>query len=353
MRPGRSATPKATIYAVAERAGVSIATVSRALRRPDEVTAAKREAVVRAVLELDYVPHGAARSLAANTHAAHGLVLPELEGPYWSEVLVGYEGMAGELGQSVVLVLAKGKRDIAAATRDLASRVDGLTVVGSGGLPTSVVSRLAERVPLVVLAGSPTPGADLVRSENTQAAAELTGRLLDSGRTALLFVGDPDAAVDVRERYDGFVAAHRERDRVATAPVRVPFEEAAGRAVADRVLRRRHRPDGLVCANDELALAALDRLLDRGVDVPGEVAVTGWDDIHAARWVRPRLTTVRQPVRSLAGLAARLLQTRIEAGGAAAATHSVPSVPVYRESCGTSPTPRKANASSHTRRRTP
>jgi LacI family transcriptional regulator len=334
--------PKATIYAVAHHAGVSIATVSRAISRPDTVTSAKVERVNAAIRALDYVPSGAARSLAAKAHSAHGLVLPDLRGQYWADLIVGYEAAAGELGQSVVLVIAATKRDIAAAARDLVGRVDGITVAGASGLPTTSVSRLAQSLPVVVLAGQRTPGADLVRAEGANAAEQLTGRLIDHGRRDLAFVGDPALAVDVAERLDGFDRAHRARGLRAARPLSAVLEEEAGRAVARRILRRTRRPDGLVCANDQLALGVLDHFLDKGVDVPGAIAVTGWDDIHAAGLVRPRLTTVRQPVRELAALAARRLQDRI--GGALPTEPPEPlaCVPVIRESSGTAtPAPRR------------
>ena len=327
--------PKATIYAVAHHAGVSIATVSRAISRPDSVTASKLERVRHAVRELDYVPSGAARSLAAKAHSAHGLVLPDLRGQYWSDLIVGYEAAAGELGQSVVLVIAHTKRDVAAAARDLVGGVDGITVAGASGLPTTAVTRLAQSLPVVVLAGQRTPGADIVRAESVNAAEQLTGRLLDHGRRNLVFVGDPAIAVDVAERYDGFVSAHTARGLRAARPLVAILEEDAGRAVARRVLRRTRLPGGFVCANDQLALGLLDLLVDKGVDVPGQVAVTGWDDIHAAGLVRPRLTTVRQPVRELAALAARRLQERIAGALPLAPSEPLVCVPVIRESCGT------------------
>jgi LacI family transcriptional regulator len=329
--------PKATIYAVARHADVSIATVSRAISSPHTVTAAKLQRVHEAIRDLDYVPSRAARSLAAKAHSAHGLVLPDLRGQYWADLIVGYEAAAGELGQSVVLVIAHTKRDVAAAARDLVGRVDGIAVAGASGLPRTAVTRLAQSLPVVVLAGQATPGADLVRAESADAAEQLTGRLLDHGRRNLVFVGDPEIAVDVAERYDGFERAHRARGLRAARPVAALLEEEAGRAVARRMLRRSRMPDGLVCANDQLALGALDHLLDKGVDVPGTVAVTGWDDIHAAGLVRPRLTTVRQPVRELAALAARRLQDRIGGSLPTQPPEPLVCVPVIRQSCGTAP----------------
>src|SRR6476620_12348076 len=132
--PVRTPTPTgsngATIYSVAERAGVSIATVSRVLQGAGTVSSKTAQKVLDAVEELNYVPLGAARSLAVRHHEAHGLVLPELSGPYYSELLMGFESRAAELGQSVVLMLAQGKKDVPQAVRKLATRVDGIAMLG-------------------------------------------------------------------------------------------------------------------------------------------------------------------------------------------------------------------------------
>src|SRR3954453_3631593 len=121
----------ATIYSVAERAGVSIATVSRVLQGVNVVSAATRQKVLDPVDQLDYVPLGPARSLAVRQHEALGLVLPELSGPYYSELLMGFESRSAELGHSVSLLLLAGKADPTWAVRRLATRVDALAVHGS------------------------------------------------------------------------------------------------------------------------------------------------------------------------------------------------------------------------------
>ncbi|MEO7070627.1 MAG: LacI family DNA-binding transcriptional regulator [Nostocoides sp.] len=328
----------ATIYDVAERAGVSIATVSRALQTPEAVSQRYRDKVFVAISEMDYVPDASARSLAARRQEAHGLILPELTGVYYADLVTGYESVAGELDQSLVVVLARGKDDLERTARRLATRVDAMAIMGSAGLPHALVTRLARTLPVVVVAGTPHDGVEVYRTESTTTAADLTGRLLDAGRKQLAFVGDPEAAVDVKDRYAGFVAAHEARG-IQHRPVLVAdLTEAGGAALAARTLAGREVPDGLVCANDLIAIALVDRLQAAGLDVPGDVAVTGWDDVMAAKYLTPRLTTVRQPVRELAALVACRLHDRV-AGRVAdsdwGATHEIPTELVIRESCGT------------------
>ncbi len=327
----------ATIYSVAELAGVSIASVSRVLQGSTAVSDATRDKVLAAVEELNYVPLGAARSLAVRHHEAHGLVLPELTGPYYAELLLGFETRAAELGQSVVLVLTEGKRDLARTLRQLATRVDGLAVLGSDSIPENVVRGLRGSKPLILIAGDAQPDVEAVGAENEGSARELTTHLFDHGRRRLLFVGDPDTAPDVRDRYRGFVAAHRAKRRKAAEPVRTAFREEDGAAFAQRVLSGEVTADALVCANDELALSIMHTLQDGGLDVPGDIAVVGWDDVMTARYVRPGLTTVRQPVRELGALVAERLHERVSGHRPREGLQVLPTQVVLRSSCGCPP----------------
>ena len=329
-----SPNPRATIYSVAERAGVSIATVSRVLQGGPRVAASTRDKVLAAADDLGYVPLGAARSLAVQHHEAHGLVLPELSGPYYSELLMGFEARAAALGQSVILVLADSRPDLARAVRQLATRVDGIAALGATAMPPDVARALHGKKPVVIIAGDPQDGIESIVAENRGSAEALTSHVLDHGRTGLLFVGDPDGAPDIRDRYAGFAAAHTARRLEARDPVRIPFREADGEQFATRFLVGDYEADALVCANDELALSIMARLQAGGIDVPGDVAVVGWDDVMTARYVRPDLTTVRQPVQDLGALAADRLHDLVSGSRPTSESHVLPTELVLRTSCG-------------------
>jgi LacI family transcriptional regulator len=331
---GATHSSGATIYSVAERAGVSIASVSRVLQGSTAVSEKTRRRVLDAAEELKYVPLAAARSLAVRHHEAHGLVLPELSGPYYSELLMGFESRAAELGQSVVLMLAEGKDDLPGAVRKLATRVDGLAMLGSSAIPESTVQALHGTKPVVLIAGDPRPDVDTVTSENTNSAEEITTHVLGHGRRALRFVGDPDSGPDVRDRYAGFVAAHAAAGLTPSEPVRIALREADGTALADRVLSGDLTADALVCANDELALAVMKRLREGGRRVPEDVSVVGWDDVMTARYVEPALTTVRQPVRELGAQAAERLHRRVTGRSVEDGPLVIPTHLVIRRSCG-------------------
>ncbi|EAQ00266.1 transcriptional regulator, LacI family protein [Janibacter sp. HTCC2649] len=333
---------RATIYSVAAAAGVSIATVSRVFQGTSIVAQGTRERVLAAADELNYVPLGAARSLAVSRHELLGLVLPELGGPYYSELLMGFESRASELGLGVIVVVTQGKPDPSRAIRQLMSRVDAIAVLGSD-LDDDALTHLATVKPLLSLAGIPDGPIDSLAAENTASAEQLTIHLLDHGRSSLLFLGDPDAGADIAGRYTGFSAALSARGLDVPEPVRIGLRESDGAAFATAHLAGEHRADALVCANDELALAVLAHLQDHGVDVPADVAVVGWDDVMAARYVRPALTTVRQPVRDLGALASDRLHAHLNGttdAGAASPTHDIlPTQVVIRSSCGCTTSP--------------
>lgn len=326
-----------TIYTVAERAGVSIATVSRVLQGTARSSAATRQKVLQAVEELDYVPLRSSRRPDTVRHETHGVVLPLLEGPWYSELLTGFETTASQLGQSVVVVLCNGSEAVEDTVRRLVDRVDGI-VVANDTIEDALVRVICRLTPTVLIARGALPGCDSVVVENTDSARRLTEHLLGHGRTAFAFVGDPDDSHDVGERYLGFLEALRgpagRGAAEVTGPVRVPFVESSGATVAAAVAHATTRPDALVCANDELAISVMACLAAEGVRVPEDVAVVGYDDIMASRYVRPGLTTVRQPTRALGRWAAIRLHERI--GGRKFDVHPqvLPTRMVVRGSCG-------------------
>lgn len=327
---------RATIYAVAQCAGVSIATVSRVLSSPEKVAVRTRERVEAAIAALDYVPDGAARSLAVRRHGAFGLVLPELRGAYYADVLFGFESAASERGTSVLLLLTLGKPRPDLEVRRLAGRVDALAVMGGVEVGLSTVSAVARKMPVVGFAAQELDGVESFGTENLHSAVALTEHLLvEHGRRRLLFVGSPGLAPDAQARYDGFVLAHAAHRLQAAAPVEAELREADGDRVAGLVLSGEIAADGLVCANDELALALLRALTTAGVAVPEDLSITGWDDEKAARYVAPGLTTVRQPTRELGRLAAERLHVLLEDADAPRASESgLATSLVLRKSCG-------------------
>jgi LacI family transcriptional regulator len=323
-----------TIYTVADRAGVSIATVSRVLRGTAPTSPTTRRKVLQAVQELEYIPLRAARKVEVPRHQTHGLVLPGLNGPYYSELLTGFEAAAARYGQSVVIQLAGASVDLEDAVRRLLRRVDGL-VLANDTVSDAFVRHTCRGTPTVLVARNPVHGCDTVLVENVRAAQELTDHLLRHGRQRLVFVGDPADSHDVTERYAGFRSALARSSAVeARPPVLVPLEEGSGAKAVAAVRDLAQPADALVCANDELAVAMMSVLARQGVRVPDDLAVVGFDDLMTARYVHPGLTTVLQPMRSLGHWAAIRLHERIEGRTHDVHPQVLPTSMVVRGSCG-------------------
>lgn len=362
--------PGATIYQVAERAGVSIATVSRTFGDPSKVAQRTRDSVLTAARELRYVPAAAARALAVRRSKALGVVLPHIAGPYYAELLVGFEVAASEHGLSVVLVLAKPEEDRTAAVLDLLGRVDGIAFMARSGADDEAVRQVAELRPTVSIARGEVDGVDAFYGENRRSARLLTEHLIDHGRRRIGFVGRPEEGSDIGRRHRGYLDALDAAGMTPAQQFPVDPVESAGLEVAEQLLaaeRRlaRRRADGqegtdatdttagssdtedpaaqgiggldaLICGNDELALAIIARLTATGIDVPGQLSVTGWDDTVTARYLTPGLSTVRQEVSQLGALAAQRLAARI-LGDPVQDPVTVDSTLVLRESCGCTP----------------
>lgn len=326
---------RANIYAVAARAGVSIATVSRVQRGVGPVSAETKQRVMRAIEELRYLPSGSGRALATRRQGAMGIVFPDLSGPYYSEVILGVEGAMVAAGQSLFILGTYDREHSAELVLDLMSRVDGLIVMGRTVPDETVRALEGGRVPLVLLARPPVDEIPAVQAQSVEPAKALTRHLLEEhGHERLAFVGDPASSPDAEERWRGFVQAHDDAGADGPEPPHAAaFGEAAGRKAAAEALGS--GATALVCASDEIALGAYGAAKARNLHVPQDIAITGWDDIQLARFVSPTLTTVRQPMRELGATAARLLFERC--AGRLPDSVVLASDVVIRASCGCEP----------------
>ncbi|MER7893168.1 LacI family DNA-binding transcriptional regulator [Micromonospora sp. NPDC094482] len=328
---------RVTVREIARLAGVSVATVSRVSNGTGQVSEEMRRRVLEAIEQHGYRPDHLGRALAARRHGALGLVFPGLSGPYFTELIQGFESEAVPARASVHILCTHLREDSDDQVLEMARRVDGVAVIG-GTISDPALLRLAEMVPVVVLAGRGPETVPSVSVDNEPAMTRLTRHLLvDHGLRRLSFVGNPDGSPDISDRWAGFRAAHRELDLTPPAePLRVAMQQPDGVLAAEQLFRDpATAPQAVVCANDEIALGALVGALGRGLRVPEDVVITGFDDAPMAALVSPPLTTVRQPVRDLAAEAARLILAAVDAPGAPAPDSIVlPTDFVVRRSCG-------------------
>ena len=323
-----------SVYDVAERAGVSIATVSRVLRGSAPVAAETRERVLAAADDLRWRPSRLARAFVAQSHGAVGIVFPDLSGPYYSRVIAGFEHVAAERRSAALILATHGRANAVELVADLADRVDGMVVMGRT-VPDDVVAELERpRLPVVMLARKPVGVIPAVRATSRATADALARHVLEHGREEIAFVGDPDLSPDVSERWWGVRRALRRAGADAERSL-VPcagFDVEHGFKTGLDLLSRGERPDAVMCANDELAAGVYQAAELNGLRVPDELTVTGWDDTSMAIRLRPPLTTVHQPMQRLGARAACVLFDRIE--GRHVASETLPTSVVIRQSCG-------------------
>ena len=351
---------RSTIYEVARRSGVSTATVSRVMADGTGFSAATRERVKATAAELGWVLSGSARGLAARRTGIVGLIFPDLgqsgeaeeESPlYVDQVIRGAERAATSVGDAVLIAATR-----TASGRDLAfsvaGKVDGLVVLARS-LPDDDVLALSRSVPVVLLAarlarsgpnvacpdfaGPDFAGPDFVGADNRGGSQAITAHLIEvHGHTDLAFVAGPAGSPDSEERFAGFCAALREArlPKPAGPAATGFFTEAGGEQAVRELIASGRRPRAIVCGNDEMALGALTALRAAKLRVPADVAVTGFDDIAAARRARPALSTVRQPMRELGERSVRLLLSRIAAPQTPRESVVLPTALATRRSCG-------------------
>lgn len=304
---------------MAERAGVSVGTVSNVLNRPELVAPDTRTRVQATIDELGFVRNGSASRLRASRSTAVGLVVLDVANPFFTEVARGAEAECEAAGYTVMLCNSDGSA--ARQERHLQfleeQRVAGLLITPTGARPAGErLDALAARGTAVVLVDESAPGNDRCAvSVDDVRGGELAGaHLLDGGRRRIVHLTGPASVRQCADRRLGLEralerAAHDASLEVVTIDV---LNGRAGHGATDRVLA--HRPDAVFCANDLIALGLLRGLTERGI-VPGpDLALVGYDDIDFA--ALSSLTSVRQPALELGRSAARLLIDECEQGEA-------------------------------------
>jgi LacI family transcriptional regulator len=301
--------PEATIRDVARRAQLSVATVSRALNGFDNVSEPARERVAEAVRELGYVPHAGARSLSLARTNAIGVVLPDLHGEFFSEIVRGMDREASRRGYLLLLSNLHGSSDQASlALRAMHGRVDGLIVMAPQLNAEEIAAALSPGLPSILINTRDTSGARAsIHLDNAAGVRAVVDHFAALGRRRLVTVAYPVGSIDADERAAAFRQACAALG-LACEIVRGDFEEASGERAVQQLLEDGARFDALFAGNDNMAIGALQALRSAAVRVPDAVAVAGFDDIPLARHLC--LTTVRVRIAELGERAiVRLLES--------------------------------------------
>jgi DNA-binding LacI/PurR family transcriptional regulator len=313
-----------TISDVALRAGVSISTVSRVLSpgaNPHPVNAVTADRVREAARALNFVPSALARGLVARRSGLIGLLVPDLTDPHYPHVATGVEDVARQAELAILICNTQGDSARLADYLHVlhARRVDAIVLSGGASLSASDLARLNSGDTPVVLIGRPAvqTGLAYVTIDNVEAARAATRHLIDIRRQRVAHLAGPQTQTTMADRAEGYVAAVRAAGRPILL-LRTDGSAEDGYEVVNSALQAspRERPDAIFAATDRLAVAALAAAVDRGLHVPRDVALVGFDNIPLAAQLRPSLSSVRQPAREL-GEAAIQLAMQLLAGESA------------------------------------
>lgn len=339
-----------TMRDVARLAGVSVATVSRVLNASAVVQTDTRDRVLAVARDLRFAPNGAARSLITQRTHALGVILPDLHGEFFSELLRGMDRTAQRHGHHLLVSSSHHEPEgLAIAVRAMRGHVDGLLVMA----PDIPLATLVELLP----GGSPTvllncgelpagvhPDVRVIGVDNHGGARAMTRHLLALGHRRIGFIAGAAHNFDAAERERGH------RDELAAAGlapddrlhVRGAFTESGGWRAATTLMKLAEPPSAIFCANDAMAIGALSALRGAAITVPDEVAVVGFDDIPVAQFLYPALTSVRVGIAALGERSASLLLHSLGEGPSAtgaAPREVLPTALVIRGSCGSRPHP--------------
>jgi LacI family transcriptional regulator len=330
-----------TIRDVARAAGVSIATVSRVFNASATVTESTSRRVRSAAGRLDYWPHTGARSLTTSRTHAIGVLLPDLFGEFFSEVIRGIDHTARAARLQVLVSSSHADIEaVVAAARSLRGRIDGLIAMVPDKGSETRVRQIQRRFPVVLLSPrTRVNGCSSVAIANARGAAAAVAHLVACGHRDIAIVKGPAGNVDAEERLRGYreaLAAAGIRPRIALE-LEGDFTESSGYRAGAALRGVRPYPTAVFACNDYMAIGLLGALHDAAIRVPEGMAVVGFDDIAMSRYVSPPLTSVRVDAYEMGERAARALIGRLQSPPATAPPHSVlPATLIVRRSCGSS-----------------
>jgi LacI family transcriptional regulator len=328
-----------TIRDVAREAGVSVATVSRVLNDSGPVRAETRQRIAEVAHRLQFTPNPTARSLSTRCTYTIGVLLPDLYGEFFSEVIRGIDQTVQKHRYHVLISSSHNEpSEVARALRAMRGRLDGLIMMVPDLELSTIAQFLPHRIPVVLL------NADLEQIEyeslnidNVGGARAVTSHLIELGHRRIAMIQGPELNRDARDRARGFTEAMAARGlKVDPALLlRGDFTEASGFRATRSLLQQSPDVTAIFAANDSMAVGALSALRDAGRNVPEDVAVVGFDDIPIAEYLSPPLTTVRVSIAHLGERAADRMFECIKAENRLYPTQQVLATElVIRRSCG-------------------
>ncbi|RWR03231.1 transcriptional regulator [[Pantoea] beijingensis] len=305
-------TATVTMKDVAERAGVSTATVSRALMNPEKVSAATRQKVEQAVVDVGYSPHTLARNARRSESRTILVIVPDICDPFFSEIIRGVEITAAAEGYLVLIgdCAHQNQQEKSFLNLMLTRQIDGMVLLGSQ-VPFDTGVEEQRNLPPMVMANEFAPEMELptVHIDNLTAAFEAVNHLHKLGHRRIACIAGPEEMPLCHYRLQGYIQALR-RNGITVEPgyiVRGDFTFEAGAAALKQLMTQPQPPDALFCHSDIMALGAMSQAKMMGLRIPEDLSLVGFDDIELSRYSDPPLTTVAQPRFSIGREATLLL----------------------------------------------
>jgi LacI family transcriptional regulator len=323
-----------TLADVAAAAGVATSTVSRAFSRPQRVNHRTREHVLAAAERLGYLPNPAAQALESGRTRTIALLVPDITNPYFAGVIKGAERAAAAAGLTLVLGdTAESPTTEAELLKRLARAVDGF-VVSASRLTDDGLREAAERTP-IALVNRAAAGLACVVADFDSGTRQIVDHLASYGHRSFVFVGGPAESWSGARRWQGLQTAAEERRLAARRSGPYLPTLTGGPAAADAVLAG--GATAVVCHNDMLAIGLMRRLAERGLSVPEDMSVVGFDDIFGAAFCHPALTTLAERTEDAGARAVELLVQQVPPRQHEGPTRVLPTHLVVRASTGPAP----------------
>lgn len=290
----------ANIHDVAREAGVSISTVSRVIQGASNVLPETRTRIEEAIQHLNYHPNRLAQQFRTQQTKMILVIVPEIGNPFFADILIGIEDVAAKVDYKVLLVDSHGNRAVESRCYEMLSQklVDGI-ITFSVGIPKEELKQLASQYPVVIgIRYFSEKTIANVTIDNIKATKDITSYMLNLGHKNICYLGGPEGVPIYQDRASGYMEALKERGIPVDQSLIVhctPDVQGGYDAISSLLHDADRKFTAIVAGGDIMAIGAIRALNDRGLKIPDDVAISGFDDIAFSALVTPSLTTVRQP----------------------------------------------------------
>ncbi|CQR48159.1 Catabolite control protein A [Paraliobacillus sp. PM-2] len=301
-----------TIYDVAREANVSMATVSRVVNGNPNVKPATRKKVLNTIERLGYRPNAVARGLASKKTTTVGVIIPDISSIFFSELARGIDDIANMYKYNIILSNSDQNvdKEVQLINTMLEKQVDGIVFMGGRITEEHIQQFKTSPVPIALAATvDPTDIVPSVNIDYEQAAYEATKYLIDNGNTHPAYVSPVEETATNELKYKGYERALKETNQEVDASyiVKGDYSYESGKDAAEKLINLSNRPSSIFVASDEMALGVIHGIQDKGLRVPEDIEVFGFDNTRLATMVRPTLSTIVQPMYDIGAVAMRLL----------------------------------------------